>query len=52
MILERSVQRNSEVVGIGAEGQGFVVVFDFKLTFSFHVVKVEGGRHRFYSAEL
>jgi len=51
-ILERPVQHYSEVFGLGAEGQGFVVVFDFKLTFSFLVVKMEGCRHRFCSAEL
>ena len=48
----RPVQRYSEVFGLRAEGQGFVVVFDFKLTFSFLVVKMEGCRHRFCSAEL
>ena len=41
-IRERPVQRYSEVFGHGAEGQGFVVVVDFQLTFSFLVVKVEG----------
>ena len=33
-IRERPVQRYSEVCGFGTAGQGFVVVFDFKLTFS------------------
>jgi len=32
---ERPVQLYSEVFGLEAEGQGFVVVFDFELTFSF-----------------
>jgi len=36
-ICERPVQRYSEVFRLRAEGQGFVVVFDFKLTFSFLV---------------
>jgi len=36
-----SDQRYSEVFGLEAEGQGFVVLFDFKLTFSFLVVEVE-----------
>jgi len=34
-----------------AEGQGLVIKVDFKLTFSFLVVKVEGYRHRFCSAD-
>ena len=42
----------SEVFGLGAEGQDFVVVVDFWLTFSFLVVKVKGCRHHFSSAEL
>jgi len=33
-IRERPVQRYSEVFGVGAEGQGFVVVFDIKLCFT------------------
>jgi len=45
-IRERSVQRYSEVLGLGAEGHGFVVVADFQLMFSF-LVKMEGCRHRF-----
>ena len=45
-IRERPVQRYSEVFGLGAEGQGFVVVVDFQLTFNI-LVKVEGCRHRF-----
>ena len=40
-----------EVLGLGAEGQDFVFVVDFNLTFSFLVVEVEGCRHRFCSAE-
>ena len=45
---ERPVQRYSEVLGLGAKGQGFVVVFNFKFTFSFLVVvEVEGCRHCF-----
>ena len=52
MIRERPVQRYSEVFGVRVERQGFVVVFDFQLTFSFLVVKMEGCQHRFYSAEL
>jgi len=34
-VRERPVQRYSEVFGLGAEGQGFVVEVDFQLTFSF-----------------
>ena len=41
-IRERPVQRYSEIFGLGAEGQGFVVEVDFHLMFSFLVVKVEG----------
>ena len=52
MLRERPVQRYSEVFGLGAEGEGFVVEDDFQLAFSFLVVKVEGCRHRFCSAEL
>jgi len=48
---ERPVQCYSEVFGLGEEGQGLVVVFDFKLTFSF-LVKVESCRQHFCSAEL
>ena len=51
-IRERPVQGYSEEFGLGAEGQGFVVEVDFHLTFSILVVKVEGCRHRFCSAEL
>ena len=40
-IHERLVQRYSEVFGLGAEGQSFVVVVYFKLTFSFLVVEVD-----------
>ena len=51
-IRRRPVQRYSEVFGLVAEGQGLVVVFDFKLALSFLVVEMEGCRHRFCSAEL
>jgi len=49
---ERPVQRNSEALGLGAEGQGFVVEVDFQLTPSFLVVEMEDRRHRFRGAEL
>ena len=52
MTRDRPVQRYSEVFGFGAEGQSFVVEVDFKLTFNFLSVKMEGRRHRFYNAEL
>ena len=52
MIRERPVQRYSEAFRLVAEGQGLVIEVDFQLTFSFLVVKVEGCRHRFCSAEL
>jgi len=39
---ERPVQRYSEVFGLRAEGQGFVVEFDFHFRFSFLIVKVVG----------
>ena len=51
-VRERVVQRNSEVFGLGAEGQGFVVVVDFHLMLSFLVVEMEDRRHRFCGAEL
>ena len=51
-VRERPVQRYSEVFGLVAEGLGFVVVFDFKHTFSFLVVEMEDWRHRFRAAEL
>ena len=51
-IRERPVQRHSEVFGLGAEEQGCFVVFDFKLTLSFLIVKNEDCRHRFRGAEL
>jgi len=38
-VRERPVQRYSEVFGLGAEGQGFVVKVDFQLTFGFRVHK-------------
>ena len=50
-IRERPVQRYSEIFELGAERHGFVVVFDFHLTFSF-LVKMEGCQHRFCDAEL
>jgi len=40
-VRERPVQRYSEVFGLGAEGQGFVVEVDIKLTFSFLFVEME-----------
>jgi len=46
-VRERPVQRYSEIFGIGAEGQGFVVEVDIQLTLSFLVVEVEDWRHRF-----
>ena len=51
-IRERRVQRYSEVFGLGAEGQGFVVEVDFQLTFGFLVVEMEDCRHRFRGAGL
>ena len=51
-IRERHVQRYSEVFGLGAEGQGFVVDVDFQLTFGFLVAEMEDCRHRFGSGEL
>ena len=50
-IPERPVQRYSEVFGLVAEGQDFVVVVDFQLTFSF-LVEVEDCRYCSCSAEL
>jgi len=40
-VRERPAQRYSEVFGLGAEGQGFVVEVDFQLTLSFLVVEME-----------
>ena len=40
------------LLGLGAEGQGFVVEVDFYFTLSFLVVEMEDCRHRFCSAEL
>ena len=40
-VRERPVQINSEVFGLGAEGQGFVVEADFQLMLSFLVVEME-----------
>jgi len=51
-VRERPVQRNSEVFGLGAKGQGFVVAVDFQLTLDFLVVEMEDRRHRFHGAEL
>ena len=51
-VRERPVQRNSEALGLGAEGEGFVVEVDFQLTPSFLVVEMEDRRHRFRGAEL
>ena len=48
---ERPVQRYSEVFGFVSERQDFAVV-DFLPTFCFLVVKEEGCRHCFCSAEL
>jgi len=47
-----TVQRYSEVFGLGAEGQGLVVEVDFQLTFGFLVVETEVCRHRFRGSEL
>jgi len=52
VIREWPIQYYFEVFGLGAEGQGFVVAFDFQLMFCFLVVKKEDCRHRFCSAEL
>jgi len=52
VIREQPVQRYSDIFGLRAEGQGFVVEVDFQLTFSFLVVRVEGCRHRFCNTEL
>ena len=51
-IRERPVQRYSEVFGLGAEEQGFIVEVDFQLTLSVLDVGVEDCRHRFCGAEL
>ena len=51
-IRERPVKRYSEVFGFGAESQGFVVVFDFRLTISFLVVEMEDCVHRCSRSEL
>ena len=40
-IRERPVQRYFEVLGFGAEGQGFVAEVDFQLTLGFLVVEVD-----------
>ena len=39
-VRERPVQRYSEVFGLGAAGQVFVVEVDFQLTFGFLVVEL------------
>jgi len=51
-VRERPVQRNSEVYGLGSEGQGFVVEVDFQLTLTFLVVEMEDRRHHFRGAKL
>jgi len=51
-VRERPVQRYSEIFGLGAEGEGFVVEVDFQLTRSFLVVEMEDRRHHFQGAEL
>jgi len=51
-MLERPVQRCSEVFGLRAEGQVFVVEVDFQLMISFLVVEMEYCRNRVCSAEL
>ena len=51
-VRERPVQRYSEVFGLRAEGQDFVVEVDFQLTFGFLVVEMEDHRHRCRGAEL
>ena len=50
-IRERPVQRNSEVFGLGAEGQGFIVEVDFQLILSF-LVEMKDPQHGFRGAEL
>jgi len=40
-VREQPVQHSFEESGFGAEGQGFVVVVDFQLTFIFLVVEVK-----------
>jgi len=51
-VRKRPVQRYSEVFGLGAEGQDFVVEVEFQLTFGFLVVEMEDCRNRFRGAEL
>jgi len=41
---EHPIRRYSEVFGLGAERQGFVVEVDFQVTFSFLVVEMEDCR--------
>jgi len=50
-VRERPAQRNSEVFGIGAEGQGFTVEVDFQLMLSF-LAEMEDPWHSFRGAEL
>jgi len=52
VVCDCPVQRYSEVCGLGAKRQGFVVVVDFQLTFGFLVVEVEDCQHCFCSSEL
>ena len=47
MVCERPVEHSSEVSGLGAKGQGFVVVVDFQLTFIFLVVEVKTANTAF-----
>jgi len=51
-VMSATCEVTQVVLGLGAEGQGFVVEVDFQLTFSFLFVKVEGCRHPFCSDEL
>ena len=51
-VRERPVRGYSEVLGLGVEGQGFVVEVEFQLMFSFLVVKMAYCRYRFCSADL
>jgi len=46
-IHERALQRYSEVFGLRAKGQGFIIEADYQLKLSFLVVEVDDCRHRF-----
>ena len=48
----RPIQCYSEVFGLRTKGQGFIVVVDFQLRFTFLVVEVEDCWHCFCSAGL